>query len=286
MSEVRGYGRDHDGERAPSAAANRNLVSEALGAVRRAALLLGLPVALVAAWWLASSGSTDPLFPSLERILAAFGDTWIGPRLAEDLVPSVLRLAAGYVAALVLGVGIGVAIGLSRLLRALTEPVLEFLRAIPPPVLVPILMLVAGIGDGMKVLVIVFGCVWPILLNTVEGVRGVDEVLADTCRSYRITGVARLRSLVLRSASPQIMTGARQALSIGIILMVISELFAANSGLGHAVVQFQRSFAYPQMWSGVLVLGLLGVVLALLFRLVESRVLRWYRGIRAVQKEW
>ena len=254
--------------------------------IRRVVLLLALPVALVATWWFASRDSTNPFFPSLERILVAFGETWVGPRLAEDLLPSMLRLAVGYGAALVLGVGIGLAIGSSQPLRALTEPVLEFVRAIPPPVLVPILMIVAGIGDRMKVLVIIFGCVWPILLNTVEGVRGVDEVLADTCRSYRITGPARLRSLVLRSASPQIMTGARQALSIGIILMVISELFAANSGLGHAVVQFQRSFAYSQMWGGVLMLGLLGVLLALLFRLVESRVLRWYHGIRAVQKEW
>src|SRR6185503_21301562 len=115
--------------------------------------------------------------------------------------------------ALVLGVTLGTAIGSSRALRAFVEPVLEFLRAIPPPVLVPILILVAGIGNTMKVLVVVSGCLWPVLLNTVEGVRGVDEVLADTCRSYRIAGPARLRHLVLRSASPQIMTGARQALS-------------------------------------------------------------------------
>ena len=112
---------------------------------------------------------------------------------------------------------------------------LEFLRAIPPPVLVPILILFAGIGDLMKVLVIVSGCIWPILLNTVEGVRAVDEVLSDTCRSYRIGGWLRLRHLTLRAASPQIVTGARQALSIGVILMVISEMFAAQSGLGFTV---------------------------------------------------
>jgi ABC-type nitrate/sulfonate/bicarbonate transport system permease component len=164
--------------------------------------------------------------------------------------------------------------------------VLEFLRALPPPVLVPILMLFAGIGDVMKVLVILSGCVWPILLNTVEGVRAVDEVLADTCRAYGITGADRLRHLVLRAASPQIVTGARQALSIGIILMVISEMFAARSGLGFTVVQFQRGFQIPEMWSGVLLLGLLGVALSLAFRLVERRVLAWYHGVRAAGREW
>ncbi|HEU4426223.1 MAG TPA: ABC transporter permease [Pilimelia sp.] len=252
--------------------------------VRRVVTVLGLPVALFAAWWFASAGSTDFFFPPLPDILVAFRETWFGPRLVEDVARSLARLAVGYAAALVLGISLGVAIGSSRGLRSLTEPVLEFLRAIPPPVMVPIVILIAGIGDTMKVLVIVFGCVWPILLNTVEGVRSVDEVLADTCRTYGIRGAARLRHLVLRSASPQIVTGARQALSIAIILMVISEMFAASSGLGFTIVQFQRGFAIPEMWSGVLLLGLIGVLLAMAFRLVEARVLHWYHGQRRVER--
>jgi ABC-type nitrate/sulfonate/bicarbonate transport system permease component len=201
------------------------------------------------------------------------------------VLPSLSRLARGYAASLVLGIGLGVLVGSSPPLRALLEPVLEFLRAIPPPVLIPLIGLFAGIGDARRVVIIVAGCLWPILLNTVEGVRAVDEVLSDTCRSYRIRGLARLRHLVLRSASPQIMTGARQALAIGIILMVISELQRTGSGIGHTVEQFQTSFRYPQMWSGVLLLGLLGVVLSLLFRLADARVLHWYHGLRAIEKE-
>jgi ABC-type nitrate/sulfonate/bicarbonate transport system permease component len=202
------------------------------------------------------------------------------------VVPSLTRLAAGYGASLVLGIGLGVLVGSSRTLRSLLEPVLEFLRAIPPPVLIPIIGLFAGIGDPRRILIIVAGCVWPILLNTVEGARAVDEVLADTCRSYRIRGLARLRHLVLRSASPQIMTGARQALAIGIILMVIGELRAATNGIGHTVEQFMTLFAYRQMWSGVILLGLLGVALSLLFRFADNRVLGWYHGQRASEKEW
>jgi ABC-type nitrate/sulfonate/bicarbonate transport system permease component len=251
---------------------------------RRVLTVVGLPAVLVAAWWLASAGSTDFYRPPLSRILVAFRDTWFGRRLLDDVAPSLLRLAIGYAAALCVGIALGVAIGASRRLRALTEPVLEFLRAIPPPVLVPVVMLVAGIGDLMKVLVIVSGCVWPVLLNTVEGVRAIDPTLRDTARVYRIGGALRLRRLVLRAAGPQIVTGARQALSIGIILMVISEMFAASSGLGFTVVQFQRSFAIPEMWSGVLLLGLIGVVLSLGFRVVEARVLGWYHGLRATQR--
>jgi ABC-type nitrate/sulfonate/bicarbonate transport system permease component len=179
-----------------------------------------------------------------------------------------------------------VLIGTYGAVRALLEPVLEFLRAFPPPVLVPAAILLSGIGDRTKILVIVFGCVWPVLLNTIEGVRGRDEVLSDTCRTYRVTGLLRLRHLVLRAASPQIVTGARQALPLAIILMVISEIMAANEGLGFTVLQFQRGFQIPEMWSGVLLLGLIGIVLSLLFRIAERGLLGWYHGQRAGQREF
>jgi ABC-type nitrate/sulfonate/bicarbonate transport system permease component len=254
-------------------------VNQAATAARRALLVGGLPLALLALWWVASADSQSFYLPPLREILGVFAGVWLGPRLVEDVLPSLARLLAGFALATVLGVALGVVVGSSRRLRAACEPVLEFLRAIPPPVLVPIFILVAGIGITMKVLVIVSGCIWPILLNTVEGVRARDEVLEDTCRVYGIAGLARLRHLVLRAASPQIVTGMRQALSIG-ILMVISEMFAASNGLGFAVVQFQRSFAIPGMWSGILLLGLLGVLLALVFQTVERRALAWYHGLR------
>jgi ABC-type nitrate/sulfonate/bicarbonate transport system permease component len=252
--------------------------------LRRIVLVLALPALLFAIWWVTSADSQSFYAPPLKKILTTFPNVWTGERIRTDVVPSLLRLIAGYTLAALVGVGLGVMIGLNRRVRAALEPVLEFFRAIPPPVLVPIIMLFAGIGNTMKVVVIVSGCVWPILLNTVEGARAVDEVLSDTCHSYGITGVARLRHLVLRSASPQIFTGLRQALSIGIILMVISEMFAASNGLGFAVVQFQRSFAIPEMWTGILLLGLLGFALSVLFRLVENRLLAWYHGLRRAQR--
>jgi ABC-type nitrate/sulfonate/bicarbonate transport system permease component len=252
--------------------------------VKKLVLALGLPAVLFAVWFVASDGSESFYAPPLRRILGAFADTWTPERLRADVLPSLGRLAVGYALAAILGIAAGVAIGSSPRLRAFVEPVLEFFRAIPPPVLVPVIMLFAGIGDTMKVVVIASGCVWPVLLNTVEGVRAVDPVMAETARSYGITGVARLRSVVLRSASPQIFAGLRQALSIGIILMVISEMFAASDGIGFTIVQFQRGFAVPDMWTGILVLGLLGFLLSVLFQLVERRALAWYHGLRAATR--
>ncbi|MDT7841479.1 ABC transporter permease [Streptomyces justiciae] len=247
----------------------------------RVFFVLALPVLLVAVWWLASDSSTNVFWPPLRTILQTFPDVWTADRLKDDVLPSLLRLTAGYACAAVVGVAVGTVIGSYRRVRAFCEPVLEFLRAVPPPVLVPVIMLFAGIGDTMKIAVIASGCVWPILLNTVEGVRAVDPVMAETAKSYGISGVARLKDVVLRSASPQIFAGLRQALSIGIILMVISEMFAASNGIGFTVVQFQRSFAIPDMWTGILVLGLLGFLLSMVFQVVERRMLGWYHGLRA-----
>jgi ABC-type nitrate/sulfonate/bicarbonate transport system permease component len=143
--------------------------------LRRAVLALGLPVALLVTWWFASANSVEFYQPPLANILDVLPSTWFGERLGKDVLPSLTRLAVGYAGAMIIGIAVGVLVGSSRLLRALTEPVLEFLRAVPPTVLVPILILIAGIDDLMKIVVIIVGCVWPVLLNTVEGVRAAER---------------------------------------------------------------------------------------------------------------
>jgi ABC-type nitrate/sulfonate/bicarbonate transport system permease component len=252
---------------------------------RRALVAVALPVVLIAAWWFASANSTSFFWPPLSTIVQAFPTTWTADPLLHDVLPSLARLAIGYLIAVVAGVALGVAIGSSRTLREICEPVLEFLRAVPPPVLIPVIALFAGYtGWTAKVITIALGCLWPILLNTIEGVRSLDEVLRDTAHSYRLGRVATLWHVILRGSSPRVATGARQALSIGVILMVISELFGANRGLGAAIVQFQRGFAIPQMWTGIILLGLLGVALSGAFRLVEHYTLAWYRGLRQTER--
>jgi ABC-type nitrate/sulfonate/bicarbonate transport system permease component len=258
----------------------KRLVRRAAAAVPRA---LALPAILVAVWWFLSEGSTAYYAPPLRDSVAAFRRLWLHDRFVHDALPSLARLGVGYALATVLGVGLGVLLGSSRLLREITEPALEFLRAIPPPVAVPIFILFLA-GDSMQVVTIVFGSIWPILLNTVEGVRAVDEVLDDTTRSYGITGWARLRHLTLPSAGPQIATGMHQALSVSIILMVISEMVASANGLGYSILQFQRSFSIPEMWSGIILLGLIGFVLSVIFQLVQARALRWYHGVRESER--
>jgi ABC-type nitrate/sulfonate/bicarbonate transport system permease component len=252
--------------------------------VRKMVVELALPLLLFVLVLALSADSANFYFPPLKTVLQKFEALWLGSRFLSDVVPSFGRLVAGYLLACLLGVVLGVPIGLYRPVRRAAEPVLEFFRAIPPPALIPVLVLLAGFGDGMKIGVIVTGAIWPILLNTVEGVKGTDAVLEDTCRCYQLTGAERLRHFVLPSASPQIVAGMRVGLSVAIILMVISEMFAATNGLGAAIIVFQRSFEIPEMWSGVLMLGLFGFGLSVLFRGFERWLLAWYVGMRDLEK--
>jgi ABC-type nitrate/sulfonate/bicarbonate transport system permease component len=254
-------------------------------ALRKLFVELALPVLLFAMLYLLSANSTNFYFPALSAILKQFNLLWLGPRFFSDVLPSLERLTAGYLLACVGGITLGVPIGIYRPLRRAVEPVLEFFRAVPPVALIPLLIVSLGFGNAMKVTVIVAGAIWPILLNTVEGVKAADSVLDETCRTYRIRGLARLRHFIIPSASPQIIVGMRLGLSIGIVLMVISEMFAALDGLGSAIIYFQRSYEIPQMWSGVLMLGLFGFALSVIFRLFERRALRWYHGMRDLERQ-
>jgi len=251
---------------------------------RRVGLLLEVltPVLLLVGLIVWSNGSESFFFPPVTEMLTTFRDTWLFERFASDAVPSLYRLGVGYAAACLLGVALGVVLGSSDSAARAAEPIVEFLRAIPPPALIPFGILVLGLGDQMKIFVITMVCVWPVLLNTVDGIRGIDPTLLDTARAYGIRGVERLRSVVLPGAGPQVFAGMRTSLSLALIMMVVSELVASTNGIGYYVLQSQRNFAIPEMWSGIILLGLLGYLLNALFVLVEHRVLAWHLGARGV----
>jgi ABC-type nitrate/sulfonate/bicarbonate transport system permease component len=244
-------------------------------------LEIAVPIAILVLWALLSANSTSFYFPSLVDIFRAFGDSWLFERVQADVLPSLGRLFAGYVIAVVAAVVIGVALGSSRTLLQMFDPVVQFMRAIPAPVLLPAGILILGVGSGMKVALIAFVCVFPVLLNTIDGVAGVDPALRETARSFQIPFRERLFRVVLPSASPQIFAGARVSLSLAVIMMVVSEMVASSNGIGYFVLQSQRTYAIANMWAGIFLLALLGYVLNVLFLLVERRVLRWHRGARA-----
>jgi ABC-type nitrate/sulfonate/bicarbonate transport system permease component len=237
-----------------------------------------VPILVLVTWGLWSAGSDTYYYPPLTDILSTFADTWLFERVGSDVVPSLVRMGLGYGIAVLLGIGLGLLLGMSGRARRAAAPIVEFLRAIPPPALLPFAILVIGVGNSMKVFIIAFVCLWPILLNTIDGVTGIDPTLRETTRVYGIEGRERIWRVLLPAASPQIFAGMRTSLSLALILMVISEMVASTNGIGYFVLQSQRTFAIPEMWSGILLLGILGYAFNGAFVLIERRLLRWHRG--------
>lgn len=242
-------------------------------------LLLWLPLVILVAWWFLTAGSTNIYVPSLQLILETFARDWFGPRFFSDALPSISKFLVGFSISAIGGVVLGLLIGLSRRLRASVDPLIQFFRAIPPPALLPIALLLFGIGTQMNIAMIVIGAIWPALLNTIDGVRSLDPQLQDLSRSYGLSTRKRIFKVVLPAASPQIFAGLRVTLQLSIILIVVAEMFAATSGIGFYVLNAQQMFAIPETWAGTIVLGLLGYAATFVFVFFERRVLAWHRGL-------
>jgi ABC-type nitrate/sulfonate/bicarbonate transport system permease component len=247
------------------------------GAALRVSVLAGIAVA----WQIATLVVDDPVFwPTFTAVAGRLWEAWIAnpAAWAESVGPSLGRLLAGWLGAVALGVALGTIIGLSRAAREYAGPTIHFLRAIPPPALLPLFIVLLGIGDGMKVVMIGFGAIWPILLNTADGVASVDRLQRDTGRAFRIAPVDRLARIVLPAASPRIFAGLRVSLSIAVIMMVLSEMAATVNGVGFELVQAQRSFRTLDVWAIIVLLGVIGYGLNAILALIEGRVLAWHRG--------
>ena len=157
------------------------------------------------------------------------------------------------------------------------RPFAEFLRAIPLIAIVPVAVVILGLGDGMRVAVIAFGVCFPVLVSSADGVRAISPEARDTAAMLQVGAVERLYRLYLPAALPSIVAGMRVALSIGLVMVVISEFVGEPNGLGHYIAE-RSGFDMPGLYGGILFLGLLGYVLNLLFLVAERRVLAWHYG--------
>lgn len=262
---------------------------------RRISLILlevAVPVGLFALWWVVSARSTSPYLPPLSDILQQFRQDWLFSLDRSELLPSVERIAEGLGAGIVIGIGLGVILGSSEQARRAFEPILEFLRGIPTPAIIPMTLLIFGIGNLQKAFLIAFGVVWPILLNTVEGVRGVDPGFREMAHVYGLGRVRTLWSVTFRAAMPQIFAGLRISVALSLLLVVVAEMFASHNGLGYYIIVSQNTFQIRAMWSGIILLAILSYAVNLALVMIERRVLYWHRGWRAsmigpdAQRSW
>jgi ABC-type nitrate/sulfonate/bicarbonate transport system permease component len=189
--------------------------------------------------------------------------------------------AIGLSLAAVLGIGFGILLGSSRLLRTATRPSIDFLRSIPGIAILPLIMIVEPNDMRMKVILIVFGAVWFFLLQTIYGVIGVDTVARDTVRSFGFGRLDRVRFLILPSALPYVATGLRLAAAVALTIGVTVELLTGIPGLGRSILATEASGQLTVMYALIFATGIIGVAIHLAIAQLERRTMRWHPSHRA-----
>ncbi|MGM7669884.1 ABC transporter permease [Microbacterium sp. A93] len=235
-----------------------------------------LPVSLIVLWFVASASSTSVFWPPLTEILGSLGDWAASGALWSDALFSFGNYFLALLLSLVGGVAIGLTIGLMPRVGQVLDPYLDFFRSLPTVVFVPIIILALGIGREPKVFLIVIACIWPILLNTIVGVRSIQSSIFEASNAYRIPLRLQITKVVLVGALPQIAVGVRLAITIGIVMLVVSEMFGATEGVGYFILQGGQRFQLASAWAGTLTIGVIGWVFTALYAFAEHRLLRWH----------
>jgi ABC-type nitrate/sulfonate/bicarbonate transport system permease component len=215
------------------------------------------------------------LMPSPLDVLYTGVDLVESGELQRDIVASLARALQGFAIAAFLGVALGMAVGRSRLLESLIDPMLELLRPIPPLAFLPMMVLWFGIGEASKIAFIAYAAFFPIFTTTLEGIKYVDPLLLRAAASLGASRRDLFRYVVLPAATPSIITGLRLGFGLSFFVIVAAEFIAADRGLGYLINDARTFFLVSQMLLGAAVIGLIGFAFNRLLRLLEARLLRW-----------
>jgi ABC-type nitrate/sulfonate/bicarbonate transport system permease component len=269
---------------------NRGLVNRIGSSALRLAIQLIAIAGAIAIWQFWTGVAKDPYFPEPSSIISALHHQWFsGPAshlwlnsdATSNLLPSLGRMFGGWAAASVIGIVAGVAIGRLPVLADLSEPVVHFARAVPPAILVPVFLVMLPVGTPVELATIVFGVLWPVLLNSIDGARHVHRGHIESARAFRIPAFQRLVRIILPSAAPKIFAGLRVALALALTMMIISEFVGSTDGIGREENVAWTTFDVPVIWAVIILLGLLGIVFNAAFGVLEHRVLAWQHGARS-----
>ena len=185
-----------------------------------------------------------------------------------------ISLIAGIATATIVGGAIGLLIGISRRAHRALAPMLEFLRAIPPPAIVPLAILFLGYDERMKLLVVALAALWPILLNTTSAAERINPVLLDVARTFRLGTLDRLRRIVIPTVVPALLLGVRVALPLAIVVTLLVEILTSIDGVGALMIRAQRNFQSGQVYGLLMIVGLFGYLVNSLFAVIEALIMR------------
>ena len=239
--------------------------------------------ALLLLWECASRFNPDLqlYLPPVSEILGALARLIVSGQIVTHLTITFTRFLEGYFLAAAIAVVLGTVLGYFRFAHSLFETVIEFLRPMPSVAIIPVAVLLLGIGDSMIVAVTVYASLWPVLINTIDGVRHIERTLIDTGRTFGLSRRQLLWQVVLPAAAPYIVTGLRVSLSIALILVTTGEMVAGSRGLGFFILDQERSMNSDNMYAGIILVAGLGYLLNRLFLLCEERAMKWRHGMLA-----
>jgi ABC-type nitrate/sulfonate/bicarbonate transport system permease component len=233
-----------------------------------------LPLLLLLVVWQLLQSGPSPYFPAPSQWWTAAGTLFNREHLVLAFAATTLTFLEGLALAIVLGTALGVLIGVSKRAARALDPLLELMRAIPPPAVVPVAALLIGYNGTMKLTVIVLSALWPILLNATSAVRLIDPLLIDVARSFRLSTAQRIRRVILPAVVPALLIGIRIAIPLAIVVTLLVEMLTSLPGIGAVMIRSQRNFQSSEVYALLVLVGLFGFVINDLFAVIEGVIMR------------
>jgi sulfonate transport system permease protein len=268
---------------APSARARPRWIGRALGSPKPRIFLgrlsadYGLLMAFFAGWQIASSaGWLNPaVFPPLDRVASALWTGIASGALLDDIAISLQRAGIAFLAAVGLGIPLGLFMGQIRAVERALDPILQLFRQTSALALYPVFILLFGLGEASKVFVIFWATLFPILLATIGGVKEVDARLIEMARSFGASRATIFRRVILPASVPSIFVGLRLSATTALLLLIAAEMIGANKGVGFQVMNAQYNFQIPLMFAAIFLLAFLGLGANRVLVLLQRRLCRW-----------
>ncbi|XAS66507.1 ABC transporter permease [Micrococcaceae bacterium Sec5.7] len=226
-----------------------------------------------------ASPSTRVFLPPLHEVLAAGAKLIETGQLQNHLQASLTRSLSGFGIAVVLAVILGLLIAWYGWLNSFLNPLLELFRNTATLALLPVFTLLLGIGEESKITIVGYAAFFPVLLNTIAGVRTVDPLLIRAARSLGLNSFRLFQKVILPSAVPTIFTGIRMAGTSSILVLIAAEMVGAKAGLGYLIVNAQMSFLIPDMYAGILTVSILGLLVNFILVALERHFSRWRTAV-------
>jgi NitT/TauT family transport system permease protein len=226
-------------------------------------------------------GWVEPsLVPPISTVAEAWWALLQNGQLWDNTSASLIRAGAGFAVAVLVGVPLGILLAWYRWLHQLVDPLLELFRNTAALALLPVFTLLLGIGETSKIAIVIYACLFPVVLNTISGVRGVDPLLVKSARSMNLSSLRLFQKVILPSALPTIFTGVRMAGASSILVLIAAEMVGAKAGLGYLINYAQFNFMVPEMYAGILTISAIGLVVNAGLVRLEHRFSRWRSDVR------